>query len=59
MIHPTALIDTSVEVPDDCVIGAFSAIERGVRLGWRVCIGEHVAIKSGTVLALDVKSRRC
>ena len=55
MIHPTALIDTSVEVPDDCVIGAFSVIERGVRLGRRVRIGEHVVIKTGIVLGDDVE----
>ena len=57
MIHPTALVDASVEVPDDCVIGAFCVIERGVRLGWQVRIGEHVVTKSGTVRTLDVKFR--
>ena len=57
MIHPTALVDASVEVPDDCIIGAFGMIERGVRLGWQVRIGEHVVTKSGTVLAFDVKFR--
>ena len=55
MIHPTALINTSVEVPNDCVIGAFSVIEHGVRLGRRVRIGEHAVIKSGTVLGDDVE----
>ena len=54
MIHPTALVDASVEVLDDCVIGAFGVIERNVRLGRRVRIGEHVVIKSGTVLGDDV-----
>lgn len=55
MIHPTACIDASVEVPNDCVIGAFSVIERGVRLGRRVRIGEHVVIKTGIVLGDDVE----
>lgn len=55
MIHPTALVDASVNVPSDCVIGAFCVIERGVRLGQRVRIGEHVVIKSGTVLGDDVE----
>ena len=55
MIHPTACIDASINVPDDCVIGAFCVIERGVRLGQRVRIGEHAVIKSGTVLGDDVE----
>ena len=55
MIHPTALVDASVEVPDDCVIGAFGVIERGVRLGRRVRIGEYAVIKTGTVLGDDVE----
>ena len=55
MIRPTALVDASVNVPDDCVIGAFSVIERGVRLGRRVRIGEHAVIKTGTVLGDDVE----
>jgi len=59
MIHPTALVDASVEVPDDCVIGAFCVIERGVQLGRRVRIGEHAVIKTGTVLTFDVKFQQC
>ena len=55
MIHPTACMDASVEISDDCVIGAFCVIKRGVRLGRRVRIGEHVVIKSGTVLGDDVE----
>lgn len=54
MIRPTALVDASVEVPDDCDIGAFCVIERDVRLGRRVHIGEHAVIKS-TVLGDDVR----
>ena len=54
MIHPTALVDASVDISDDCVIGAFGVIERGVQLGRRVRIGEHAVIKSGTVLGDDV-----
>ena len=55
MIRPTALVDASVNVPSDCVIGVFSVIERGIRLGRRVRIGEHVVIKTGTVLGDDVE----
>ena len=55
MIHPTALVDSSVDVSDDCIIGAFCVIERGVRLGQRVRNGEHAVIKSGTVLGDDVE----
>ena len=59
VIHPTACIDASVCMLDDCVIGAFSVIERGVQLGRRVRIGEHAVIGLGIVFALDVKFQRC
>ena len=59
MIHPTACIDASVNVPDDCVIGAFGVIERDVQLGRRVHIGEYAVIRVGTVLTLDAKFQRC
>ena len=55
MIHPTALIDVSVDVPNDTVVGAFCVIERGVRLGHRVNIGAHAVLKSGTVLGDEVR----
>lgn len=55
-IHPTAVIDPTVELGQDVAIGAHVVIERGVKIGDRVCIFPNVVIYpeceigAGTVL---------
>lgn len=60
-VDATAVIDTSVEVPEDAYIGAMTYIGRNVRLGKGVqiypqCyIGDNVIIGDGTILYPGVK----
>lgn len=55
MIHPTAWVDASVQVPESCTIGPFCVIERGVQLGPRVVLGSQVVLKSGVCLGEEVQ----
>ena len=50
MIHPTAIIDNTVKIADDCAVGAYCIVEKNVTLGHRVVLDPHVILKSGTVL---------
>jgi len=43
-IHPTAIIDPSVQLGEAVSIGAYAVIQAGVKLGDRVCIHPHVVI---------------
>jgi UDP-3-O-[3-hydroxymyristoyl] glucosamine N-acyltransferase len=43
-IHPTAIIDASVQIGQDVHIGAYAVIEKGVILGDGACIFPHVVI---------------
>ena len=43
-IHPTAVIDPSVELGQEVSIGAHAVIEAGVKLGDRVCIHPNVVV---------------
>ena len=43
-IHPTAIIEDSVEIGPDCEIGAYTVIKRFTRLGARNRIFEHAVI---------------
>ena len=60
-VDATAVIDTSVEVPEDAYVGAMTYIGRNVRLGKGVqiypqCyIGDNVIIGDGTILYPGVK----
>ena len=45
-IHPTAQIDSSVKLPKDITIGAYSIIERDCLLGNGVSIGRHSIVDS-------------
>lgn len=55
MIHPTAWVDPSVQIPESCMIGPFCVIERGVQLGTRVVLDSHVVLKSGVCLGEEVQ----
>jgi UDP-3-O-[3-hydroxymyristoyl] glucosamine N-acyltransferase len=52
---PTAAVDPSATVPDDCDIGAFVVIEAGARLGARCQIGAHSVIGAGVELGDDCR----
>ena len=54
MIHPTAIIDTSVLMPKICNIGPFCVIEAGVSLAEGICLDAHVILKKGTILKKNV-----
>jgi UDP-3-O-[3-hydroxymyristoyl] glucosamine N-acyltransferase len=49
-LAPTAVIDPSASVPDDCAIAAHVVIEAGVRLGVRCSIGANTVIGPGVEL---------
>ena len=49
-IHPTAIVDPSVQLNDKLSIGPFCQIEPGVQLGEGVVLDSHVILKSGTIL---------
>jgi UDP-3-O-[3-hydroxymyristoyl] glucosamine N-acyltransferase len=44
VIHPSAIIDASVQIGQDVHIGAYAVIEKGVILGDGACIFPHVVI---------------
>jgi UDP-N-acetylglucosamine acyltransferase len=50
MIHPTAIIDTSVDIGDGVEIGPFVVIEAGVKIGAGCQILGHAWIGANTVL---------
>jgi len=49
-IHPTAIIDPSVELDSDVSIGAYSIIGPGVKIGKNTTVGPHVVIKGPTTI---------
>lgn len=53
MIHPTAIIDPSAIIADDCDIGAYSIIGADVSIGSGTVIGPHVVIKGVTRIGSD------
>ena len=48
MIHPTAIIDASAKIADDCEIGAYTIIGADVEIGPACWIGPHVVINGPT-----------
>ncbi len=50
---PTALIDPSAVVPEDCAIGPYSIIEAAARLGRRCRVGPHAVIGPGVEIGED------
>ena len=49
-IHPTAIIDSDVQIGEDVMIGPFSVVQKDVIIGNGTFIGSHVLIHSGTRL---------
>lgn len=54
MIHPTAIIDPSAVIGENCTVGPFSIIEDGVTLEAGCRIDAHVILKAGTLLEGNV-----
>ena len=53
MIHPTAIIDRSAEIPSSCEIGAYSVVGPDVQLGENCRVWPHVAIGGPTRIGSD------
>lgn len=54
MIHPTAIVDSSVTIPADCSVGPYSIIECDVSMESGCRIDGHVTLRSGTRLGKNV-----
>jgi UDP-3-O-[3-hydroxymyristoyl] glucosamine N-acyltransferase len=52
---PTAVIDPSATVPDNCEIGEYAVIEPGAKLGARCRIGPHAVIGANIELGDDCR----
>jgi UDP-3-O-[3-hydroxymyristoyl] glucosamine N-acyltransferase len=52
-IHPSAVIDSSVNVPSSCHIGPFVQIGPGVKLGERVSLLGNISIARNSSIASD------
>ncbi len=48
MIHPTAIVDESATIAEDCDIGAYSIVGADVSIGAGTTIGPHVVLKGPT-----------
>lgn len=53
MIHPTAIVDTSATIAEDCEIGAYSIVGANVNIGSGTTIGPHVVITGPTTIGCD------
>jgi UDP-3-O-[3-hydroxymyristoyl] glucosamine N-acyltransferase len=53
-VHPSAVLESGVELGPDVAIGPYAVIGAGTRVGARVRIGAHCAIAEACVLAPDV-----
>ena len=57
---PSAMVDPTAFVPEDCDIGPNVVIERGVRLGRRCRIGANTVIAAGVEIGDDCRiARQC
>jgi UDP-3-O-[3-hydroxymyristoyl] glucosamine N-acyltransferase len=52
---PSAIIDPSAIVPEDCEIGSHVVIERGVRFGRRCRVGANAVIAAGVEIGDDCR----
>jgi UDP-3-O-[3-hydroxymyristoyl] glucosamine N-acyltransferase len=52
---PSAIIDSTAAVPDDCDIGPNVVVERGVRLGRRCRVGANTVIAAGVEIGDDCR----
>ena len=48
MIHPTAIVDPTAQLSEDCVIGPYSVIGANVIIGSGTTIGPHVVVRGPT-----------
>lgn len=53
-VHPTAVIDPSVQVPDSCYVGPHVVIEEGCQIGPECRIDANTVLKRGTILGSRV-----
>lgn len=53
MIHPSAIVDPSATIADDCEIGAYSIIGADVSIGSGTTIGPHVVLKGPTRIGVN------
>lgn len=53
MIHPTAIVDPSAVIADDCDIGAYSIVGADVSIGAGTTVGPHVVINGPTKIGAD------
>ncbi len=49
-VHPTAVVDDSVSVPESASIGPYAVVEADVSLGEGVVIGAHTIVGAGCVI---------
>ena len=54
-IHPTAIVDSSVELGNACVVGPYAMIESGAVIGDNCQIEAHAIIKKRAILGNDVR----
>ncbi len=54
-IHPTAIVDSSVELGTGCVVGPYAILESGVVIGENCKIEAHAIIKKRTIIGDDVR----
>ena len=57
-IDPRAIVDPSVNLAEDAVVGPFSIIEAGVTIGANTVIGSHVVVESGTTIGVRLPHRQ-
>jgi len=50
VIHPTAIVDESATIADDCEIGPYSIVGAEVTIGAGTTIGPHVVLKGPTTI---------
>ena len=53
MIHPTAIIDPSVEIDDNVAIGPYAIIKSDVRIGSGTTIGPYTTIEDHVTIGED------
>jgi len=53
VIHPTAIVDESATIADDCEIGPYSIVGADVTIGAGTTIGPHVVLKGPTTIGTN------
>lgn len=52
-VHPLAQVDPSAELAEGVVVGPFSYVEAGVRIGKGTRLDSHVTVKTGSIVGED------